>query len=143
MHTCLSKYYPLNKCLGIDIRSTVSLAAFGQHWRRTSLFLFLGDIVYLCSPSSLPSGLLSVSLMLLFSRRNARIISECSWWAGTGYSPAGPMLSHLSVPSARYVSALNLTNFHRGQPDMTPSKPHVKVSLYTKGKYPLQHCSIK
>lgn len=42
MHTCLSKYYPLNKCLGIDIRSTVSIAAFGQHWRRTSLFLFPG-----------------------------------------------------------------------------------------------------
>lgn len=40
MHACLSKYYPLNKSLGTDIRSTVSIAAFSQHWRRTSLFSF-------------------------------------------------------------------------------------------------------
>lgn len=40
MHACLSKYYPLNKCLGTDIRSTVSIAAFSQHYRRTSLSSF-------------------------------------------------------------------------------------------------------
>lgn len=47
MHACLSKYYPLNKSLGTDIRSTVSIAAFSQHWRRTSLFfLFLADVMH-------------------------------------------------------------------------------------------------